>query len=85
MTSGRYPHNVFGQLCHILLLLCAEGNRVLVTDLKSTNGTFIEEEEIEAMTPNDLPLGSEVIFGEASSMTAQYSSARMLNAVKHQG
>ena len=47
------------------LLACAEGNRVLVTDLKSTNGTFIEEEEIEAMVPNDLPLGSEVIFGEA--------------------
>jgi pSer/pThr/pTyr-binding forkhead associated (FHA) protein len=48
------------------LLSCAEGNRVLVTDLKSTNGTFIEEEEIEAMVPNDLPLGSEVIFGEQS-------------------
>jgi pSer/pThr/pTyr-binding forkhead associated (FHA) protein len=49
----------------LVLVACAEGNRVLVTDLKSTNGTFIEEEEIEAMVPNDLPLGSEVIFGAA--------------------
>lgn len=44
-------------------LLCTEGKRVLVTDLNSTNGTFIEEEEIEAMVPNDLHLGAEVIFG----------------------
>lgn len=45
---------------------------MLVTDLKSTNGTFIEEEEIEAMVPNDLPLGSEVIFGEPCSRIAVY-------------
>jgi hypothetical protein len=34
-----------------------------VTDLNSTNGTFIEEEEIEAQVPNELPLGAEIIFG----------------------
>lgn len=34
-----------------------------VTDLNSTNGTFIEEEELEANMPNELPLGSEIIFG----------------------
>ena len=56
------------------LLASAEGNRVLVTDLKSTNGTFIEEEEIEAMVPSDLPLGSEVIFGEALYMTSREAS-----------
>jgi pSer/pThr/pTyr-binding forkhead associated (FHA) protein len=40
------------------------GGQVTVTDLNSTNGTFIEEEEIEANTPNELPLGAEIIFGD---------------------
>jgi len=45
---------------------CAAGNSVTVTDLNSTNGTFIEEEEIEANMPNELPLGAEIIFGAHS-------------------
>lgn len=49
----------------------AEGNRVLVKDLKSTNGTFIDEEEIEAMVPNELKLGDEVIFGASSGGRCQ--------------
>lgn len=45
---------------------CAAGTSVTVTDLNSTNGTFIEEEEIEANMPNELPLGAEIIFGAHS-------------------
>ena len=38
---------------------------MLVTDLNSTNGTFIDEQELEALVPNELPLGAEIIFGES--------------------
>ena len=34
-------------------------------DLESTNGTFIDERELEAGTETELSLGSEVIFGSA--------------------
>lgn len=41
------------------------GGRVTVTDLGSTNGTFVEEEEVQPDVANELPLGSEVIFGDS--------------------
>lgn len=37
---------------------------VTVTDLESTNGTFIDREEIEPMRAQELKVGSQVIFGD---------------------
>ena len=44
----------------------AEESRVTVTDLNSTNGTYINETELEPMKTTDIPLGAEVTFGEPS-------------------
>ena len=41
----------------------AEGH-VMVTDLGSTNGTFIDVEELDAMVKYPLEFGSEFVFGE---------------------
>jgi len=35
-----------------------------VTDLASTNGTFLDGEELTAGTPCKLPQGAEVVFGD---------------------
>lgn len=42
----------------------AEEGRVTVTDLNSTNGTYINETELEPMKTTDIPLGAEVTFGK---------------------
>lgn len=44
-------------------LVCT-GERVSITDLDSTNGTFVDGKEIVAGEEELLPLGSEVIFGK---------------------
>ena len=41
----------------------AEG-QVMVTDLGSTNGTFIDGVELDSMVNYPLEFGSEVVFGE---------------------
>lgn len=38
-----------------------------VTDLASTNGTYVDGEELTAGTPCKLALGAEVIFGACST------------------
>lgn len=40
----------------------ADGN-VTITDLESTNGTYIDKTELEPMAAVELKVGSEVIFG----------------------
>ena len=39
-------------------------DKVMVTDLSSTNGTFIEGEELQPGVAYELPQGGEVIFGD---------------------
>ena len=39
-------------------------DKVMVTDLSSTNGTFIEGEELQAGVAYELAVGGEVIFGD---------------------
>jgi len=48
---------------HALVNISDEGV-VTVTDLESTNGTFIDREEIEPMRAQELRVGSQVIFGD---------------------
>lgn len=43
--------------------LFAEGGKLTVTDLDSTNGTFINDQELTSRMPTPLALGSEVVFG----------------------
>mmetsp|Transcript_13904 Transcript_13904/g.39361 ORF Transcript_13904/g.39361 Transcript_13904/m.39361 type:complete len:167 (-) Transcript_13904:349-849(-) len=41
------------------------GNRqVAITDLGSTNGTFIDGVQLEHMAATELPIGSEIVFGD---------------------
>lgn len=35
-----------------------------VTDLGSTNGTYVDDEELPTNRPVDVPLGSRIVFGE---------------------
>jgi pSer/pThr/pTyr-binding forkhead associated (FHA) protein len=42
----------------------ADGTKLMVTDLGSTNGTEVNGEELAAMTNTLVPLGSEVTFGD---------------------
>ncbi len=43
-----------------------EGDKVFVTDLKSTNGTFVDNERIAPDTKTELATGANVIFGDAN-------------------
>ena len=45
-------------------MLEVSDDAVMVTDLSSTNGTFIEGEELQAGIAYELEEGSEVIFGD---------------------
>jgi pSer/pThr/pTyr-binding forkhead associated (FHA) protein len=46
------------------LLLSAEDDRILITDLNSTNGTVVDGQELSPMDDATVTVGSEVIFGE---------------------
>lgn len=43
---------------------CADEDRITVTDLRSTNGTYVDGEEIEAMQAYEVTPGSRIIFGD---------------------
>eukprot|EP01023_Acetabularia_acetabulum_P009434 TRINITY_DN1422_c0_g1_i1.p1 TRINITY_DN1422_c0_g1~~TRINITY_DN1422_c0_g1_i1.p1 ORF type:complete len:168 (-),score=45.14 TRINITY_DN1422_c0_g1_i1:276-779(-) len=45
-------------------MLEIKGDKVTVTDLNSTNGTWIDEKELTPNQAAELNLGSEVIFGD---------------------
>jgi len=49
---------------HAMIEVSGDGASVMVTDLSSTNGTFIEGQELEAGVAYELPEGGEVIFGD---------------------
>lgn len=44
--------------------MCAEDNKMCVTDLNSTNGTVVNGQELSPMDNIEVEVGSEVIFGE---------------------
>ena len=46
-----------------VLLIFAEGSSVRVTDLNSTNGTYIGGKQLEPMAAMELVIGEEVTFG----------------------
>ena len=48
----------------------AEG-QVMVTDLGSTNGTFIDGVELDSMVNYPLEFGSEVVFGEGGGASSR--------------
>ena len=41
---------------------------VMVTDLESTNGTYIDKEELEPMRAKELKVGSQIIFGHSKDI-----------------
>ncbi|GLC37191.1 hypothetical protein PLESTB_000989800 [Pleodorina starrii] len=45
-------------------ILTVEGDKVLVIDVNSTNGTAINGNEIKAMDYVELPIGGEIVFGD---------------------
>lgn len=45
-------------------MIRVEGKRVNVTDLNSTNGTYLGTEELVPMKARDISVGSEIIFGD---------------------
>ena len=51
--------------CTAASLLSADGAKVMVTDLGSTNGTEVDGKELEAMANTAVPLGCEITFGGA--------------------
>jgi pSer/pThr/pTyr-binding forkhead associated (FHA) protein len=42
----------------------ADKGKVSITDLSSTNGTFVNDEELVPMRSQEVPIGAEVIFGD---------------------
>ena len=48
------------------LLFLADGTKVQVTDLGSTNGTYLDEEELATNRAAEVYVGSRITFGEAS-------------------
>jgi pSer/pThr/pTyr-binding forkhead associated (FHA) protein len=44
--------------------IVADDERITVTDLRSTNGTYVDGEEIEAMQAYEVTPGSRIIFGD---------------------
>lgn len=45
-------------------ILKVEGSKLSVTDLNSTNGTYISGEQLPPMQPTQVGVGDEVIFGD---------------------
>ncbi|KAG2488669.1 hypothetical protein HYH03_012830 [Edaphochlamys debaryana] len=45
-------------------ILTVEGDKVLVIDVNSTNGTMVNGAEIKAMDYVELPIGGEIVFGD---------------------
>ena len=43
----------------------AENNKVSVTDLSSTNGTYLDDEELVPLRAIEMTVGAEVTFGES--------------------
>ncbi|MEL6524583.1 MAG: FHA domain-containing protein, partial [Chloroflexota bacterium] len=43
-----------------------EGGKVFITDLGSTNGTFVSNERLEPKTPTVLRKGDELLLGRLS-------------------
>eukprot|EP00740_Mantoniella_antarctica_P003908 CAMPEP_0181357658 /NCGR_PEP_ID=MMETSP1106-20121128/5084_1 /TAXON_ID=81844 /ORGANISM="Mantoniella antarctica, Strain SL-175" /LENGTH=172 /DNA_ID=CAMNT_0023470547 /DNA_START=150 /DNA_END=668 /DNA_ORIENTATION=+ len=72
MVLGRYASDsVSLEVCaptvsgaHAMIEVCVAPDRVMVTDLSSTNGTFIQGQELKAGVAYELPEGGEVIFGD---------------------
>ena len=48
----------YGMRCYT-----AEGRKISVTDLGSTNGTYLDEEELPPNRAADLYVGSRIVFG----------------------
>lgn len=46
--------------------MSTENNKVSVTDLSSTNGTYIDDEELVPLRAVELSVGTEVTFGEST-------------------
>jgi len=47
-------------------LLRIKGRKISVTDLGSTNGTYLDEEELPPNRAADLYVGSRIVFGDSS-------------------
>ncbi|GFR43808.1 hypothetical protein Agub_g4933 [Astrephomene gubernaculifera] len=47
-------------------IINVEGDKVLVIDVGSTNGTRVEGRDVKAMDYVELPIGGEVVFGDES-------------------
>jgi len=80
VTIGRTPDNTIILLddlvsrCHALLQ--TQGNAVLLLDLDSTNGTYVNDELVLADEPVPLHDGDVITIGHASLRYALSSSAR---------
>lgn len=48
---------------HSACLCIAENDKLSITDLNSTNGTYIDDEELVPMRAMEISLGAEVTFG----------------------
>ena len=44
--------------------MCAEDEKVTVTDLRSTNGTYLDSVEITPMQAYEVMVGNTIIFGD---------------------
>ncbi len=51
-----------------MLMACrthAEGSNLQITDLGSTNGTYVGDEELATNQAVDVPVGTTIVFGAA--------------------
>lgn len=46
--------------------LTVEGDKLMIKDLQSTNGTFINDSEMDPMIDTAVELGSTIVFGDIS-------------------
>ena len=63
LSAHRERERTYSRLTLVSFPAAAEG-QVMVTDLGSTNGTFIDGVELDPMVKYPLEFGSEVVFGE---------------------
>lgn len=63
MPSGKKIDLLIGAKKRNYLFFLAGPSSVEVTDLDSTNGTYVEGEECEGDKPQVLKVGGEVVFG----------------------
>ena len=66
----RCLYKFISKKCFSNPLAVAENDKLSITDLNSTNGTYIDDQELVPMRAMEVSIGAEVTFGQYAELDA---------------